>query len=501
MRGPNLQHRARLLSRIPRDPDNAPPFPNRRRSGNRFQSEPGRARPCYNPTVTPRRVAPGPSAIDPAMPIGEDPGPSNRPSDRPLDEPRNFWAWVAYQFFYRIGWQFKMEATLMAGVVSYLAPAPWVMGLLTALNTLGRNLSPLVAAPITDRFASKRGALWLFWSAAVFTWGVLTLQLWLAVPGEPGWTLWFFGACYTLFFTFLGMAGVAQGALLGKIIPADRRGSALAAGMTLSGLVNTVAILVIFQVLQRGRFPEPRNYALAFTLTTAFFVLAGVSLLFIREPATEQVSRRFGFADSLRYFVTLARGNRNLARLMVVNVCVGVLGNMLQFYTAFWRHSPGLSPSSVPTALMLATLLQTVWQSSASGYLGRVADRQGNRRVICGLLWIEAVIPLIAIVLGTMHPFHEHWAWYLGVYSLVGLRFPVYQLLVNYLLEIVPQHDHAMALGAVNAVGLLTAGAPLLFGWIAQQWGYPVAFAAGSVVGFLGAWTSLGLEEVRVRPT
>lgn len=410
--------------------------------------------------------------------------------------PRNFWAWVAYQFFYRIGWQFKMESTLMAGIVSYLAPDPRVMGLFTTLNTVGRNLSPLGAAPIVDRFRHKRQALLLFWGLTVLTWAALTVYLWLPGAENRSVSVWVFGACYTLFFMFLGAASVAQGAVLGKIIPAGMRGRAMAVGMAISGVVNVVAIYLIYQVIQGGAFPEPRNYALAFSLTVTFFVLAGASLLWIEEPASKTGSRRLGLADSLRYFVRLARENRNLARLMGVNICVGILGSMLQFYTGFWREAGTMTPG----ALVLATVFQVFWQCLASAILGRVADRRGNRVVICSLLWIEALIPLSAWLLGGFSPFRGHWQWYLGVYMLVGLRFPVYQLLVNYLLEVVPQHDHAMALGAVTTVQLVTAPAPLLLGAAATAWGYPVAFVIGALVGGYGAWTAIGLEEVRVLP-
>jgi MFS family permease len=407
---------------------------------------------------------------------------------------RNFLSWVAYQFFFRIGWQFKMESTLMAGLVTYLAPQPWVMGLFTTLNTLGRNIAPLLAAPVVDGFRHKRAALLWFWGATVAAWAVLTVYLWLPIAADKGVSIWVFGACYTLFFIFLGAAGVAQGTLLGKIIPPTARGRAMAMGMTISGVINVVAILLIYGVIRSGGFPEPRNYALAFTLTVTFFTLAGASLLWVREPpsATRAGGQRLG--DSLRHFVRLARENPNLANLMVVNITVGILTSMLQFYTGFWREAGTLTPQS----LVLATILQVFWQSLSSSVLGRVADRRGNRSLICSLLWIEAVIPLCAWVLGGLDPFRGHWGWYAVVYALVGLRFPVFQLLVNYLLEAVPQHEHAMALGAVNAVQLVTAPAPILLGLMAGQWGYPAAFFVGSLVGAYGAYSALRLREVRV---
>ncbi len=433
-----------------------------------------------------------------APPPGSEAPRAGAPEEEPAAAARNFWAWVAYQFFYRIGWQFKMESTLMAGLVSFLAPDPRVAGLFTTLNTVGRNLAPLVAAPVVDRFRRKRSALFLFWGMTVAVWGVLTVFLWLPAAGSKALSIWIFGACYTLFFVFLGAASVAQGALLGKVIPPERRGRAMAAGMTLSGLVNVGSILLIYRVLQGGGFPEPRNYALSFTLTTTFFFSAGLSLLFLRERASEEPRRSFSLLQSLRHFVKLGRENQDLARLMVVNVVVGTLGNMLPFYTFFWRASGATTARDMPTALMLATVLQVFWQSLSSSVFGRVADSRGNRAVICGLLWVEAVIPAAAMVLGGWAPFRGHWGWYLGVYVLVGFRFPLYQLLVNYLLEIVPQREHAMALGAVNAAQLLSAATPLLLGALAQGLGYPAAFLTGTAIGLFGGITALGMREVRV---
>jgi MFS family permease len=409
---------------------------------------------------------------------------------------RNFWAWVAYQFFFRIGWQFKMESTMMAGLVSYLAPSPLVMGLFTTLNTLGRNLSPLLAAPVVDRSPLKRTPFWVYWGIAVASWAALTVYLWTPSARNTSVAIWVFGVCYTLFFVFIGSAGVAQGALLGKIIPAGMRGRAMAMGMTISGVINVGAIWVVYRLVKGGGFPEPTNYALAFTLTTLFFTCAAVSLLFVKEQPIQSPKRDYGIAASLKHFRHLARENENLARLMVVNICVGVLGSMLQFYTGFWRHNGTMTES----ALILATIFQVFWQSLASSILGRVADRHGNRHVICWLIWMDATIPLLAWVLGGMAPFKGHWEWYLGVYTMVGLRFPLYQLLVNYLLEVVPQHEHAMALGAVNTVQLVTAPASLVIGAIAASklFGYAGAFVLGSGIGLYGAINALRLKEVRV---
>ena len=73
--------------------------------------------------------------------------------------PRNFWAWVAYQFFYRIGWQFKMEATMVAGLVSFLSPSASVMGLFTTVSNLGRYAGPFWATGLIDASPRKKSCL------------------------------------------------------------------------------------------------------------------------------------------------------------------------------------------------------------------------------------------------------------------------------------------------------------------------------------------------------
>lgn len=428
------------------------------------------------------------------MPVGDSTNSKGEIESIPFSA-RNFWAWVAYQFFFRIGWQFKMEATLMAGLISYVAPgSPVIMGLFTAINTVGRNLSPLAAAPAVDRFRYKRSALLLFWLLTVAAWVALTFFLWTPAASDRNLTLWVFGSCYTLFFLLLGATSVAQGTLLGKIIPADYRGRALAYGMGLSGVINVGTILLIYGVIREGGFPEPRSYALAFTFTCLFFLMASGSLLFIREKAGEPTYRGIALVTSLKYFALLASRNRNLSRLMVVNIAVGIGGSMLQFYTGFWRQNGTMTEQN----LMLATVTQVFWQSLASSFFGRLSDRAGNRIVIIGLLWVEAAVPLAALMLGGWEPFRGGWLWYLGVYSLIGIRFPVYQLLVNYLLEIVAQEDHAMALGAVTTVQLLTAPAPIILGWIALRFGYASAFVLASLAVAYGAFIAIRMTEVRV---
>src|SRR5687767_3739933 len=139
-----------------------------------------------------------------------------------------------------------MESTMMAGLVSYLAPSPFVMGLFTTLQGLARNLSPLLAARVVDRSPLKKRPFWAYWGIAVASWAALTVYLWSPSAQNTSVAIWVFGVCYTLFFVFIGSAGVAQGALLGKIIPAGMRGRAMAMGMTISGVINVGAIWIVY---------------------------------------------------------------------------------------------------------------------------------------------------------------------------------------------------------------------------------------------------------------
>jgi hypothetical protein len=68
---------------------------------------------------------------------------------------------------------------------------------------------------------------------------------------------------------------------------------------------------------------------------------------------------------------------------------------------------------------------------------------------------------------------------------------------VNYLLEIVPEEDHALALGVTNTLTIVTAPTPLLFGLAADLVGYGAVLGLVSTVVAGAALAALGLEEPR----
>ncbi|MBI3944458.1 MAG: MFS transporter [Armatimonadetes bacterium] len=406
-------------------------------------------------------------------------------------ERRNFRAWVAHQAFYRIGWQFKMEATMIAGLVSFLSDSAKIIGVYSTASSVGRWVGPVFTTPWIDRSPSKKRCLMWLWGAAVFCWAVGTLTLWTPLTADRTRTLWWFFIWYTLFFTFLGAVGVAQGALLGKIVRAERRGAALSRTHTLSGPPNLIAILVVWALVRHGWFPAPRNYALAFSITTLLFVLAGVGIASAREKPTDGRQSAAGFRKRLSYAGRMLRTNRDFRLLMWVQLAMGFGGAALSFYTAYGRQAGSIHESSV----VLATVLQVLLQTITSSWLGNVADRKGNRIVICWMLLIEALTPVSAVLAATLFPGSPA---FLIVYCLVGARFPLFQLLVNYLLEIVPEEDQALALGVINMRLAVTMPAPLLFGAVVDWAGYAVAMlvAAGILAG--SAVMALFLREPRV---
>src|SRR5438046_2931326 len=97
---------------------------------------------------------------------------------------RNYVAWVGYQLFYRIGWQFKMEATMVAGLVSYLSPSASVMGLFTTVSNLGRYAAPFWATGIIDACPRKKRCLTWFWALTTVSWAAAALFLWTPAAGN-----------------------------------------------------------------------------------------------------------------------------------------------------------------------------------------------------------------------------------------------------------------------------------------------------------------------------
>jgi Na+/melibiose symporter-like transporter len=319
---------------------------------------------------------------------------------------------------------------------------------------------------------------------------VLAAFLWTPAAANKPVALWVFLCVYTLFFALLGAGQVAQGSLLGKIIEPGRRGRALGMSVALSGPINMVAILAVYGLVRYGWFPAPRSYALSFTLTVFCWVLAGLALLRVREMPSPPSQRETGLRAHWRDSRGLLRRSANLRRLVAVNLALALSGGLIGFYTTYGRHLGVVDDTSI----VMATLIQVIFQAASSSVFGRLADARGNRQAICGLLWAEAMIPLTALL--TAGGLRAPWL-YMSVYALIGFRFPLFQLMINYLLEIIPPEDHALALGLSSSLMVVTAPTPLLFGLIAGSVGYTPVMGLIAAVVAAAALAALGLEEPR----
>jgi hypothetical protein len=404
----------------------------------------------------------------------------------------NYVAWVGYQLFYRIGWQFKMEATMVAGLVSYLSPSASVMGLFTTVSNLGRYAAPFWATGLIDAAPRKKACLMWFWGLAILCWTAIALFLWTPAAHRGPLALWWYFGWYSAFFALLGCSTVAQGALLGKVIPVTMRGRALGVTASISGPINLVAISAVYALTRSGAFPAPRNYALAFSLTVLFFLVSALSLGRVSEPPSPAPAGRGGMRHQLARARQMMGDHRSLRLLILINVAMAVGGAMLGFYTSFGRASGSLNEQRV----VLATLCQVLCQSVSSAILGPIADRRGTRSLLGPLMWVEATIPLTALLCGSVAGLRGT-AWYLLVYALIGVRFPLYQFLVNYLLEILPMRDHAVALGLTNTLMIVTCAVPILFGILADVAGYWLIFLLTSAIVSAAAVLCLRLEEPR----
>jgi MFS family permease len=406
--------------------------------------------------------------------------------------PQNIRAWVGYQLFLRIGWQFKMESTMVAGLVSYLSGSGAVMGLFTTVNTLCRTVAPLLAVSWVDARPRKRDALLVFWLLTTLCWAAAAAFLWTPAAQNRSLALLWLLVTYTLFMTFMGCTSVAQGTLLGKIIPVLMRGRAMSLAHTIAGPLNVVAIFVVYRLVDAGWFPAPRNYAFAFSLTVFFFLMAALALLGTREAPSRPARERRGLGANTRYLGRLLTTDPNLRLLVLIHLSSALDGNILGLYTTYGRLSGALNDRTV----VLATVCQVLFQTISTSILGRVADQRGNRVVICGLLWVQAVNPLVALLCAGLPLFHATRA-YLAVYALIGLRFPIFQLLTNYLLEVTPRDEHAQALGAMSTLMILTAPVPLLLGLLADWSGYGLVMSLTAAAMLAGASVAPRLREPR----
>jgi MFS family permease len=163
-------------------------------------------------------------------------------------------------------------------------------------------------------------------------------------------------------------------------------------------------------------------------------------------------------------------------KIFILGVALFSLGNSSDAFLLLRAKGLGVSLVHIPLLWLVLHLVYTLVSSPA----GALSDRIGRKNLIVYGLFVYVLVYLgFALAARSLH------AWIL--FGLYGLYYGLANGTMRaYVADLVTEEKRATAFGFYHgAVGLTALPASLIFGWLWQSAGEPVAFGFGAILAFV----------------
>ncbi len=298
-----------------------------------------------------------------------------------------------------------------------------------------------------------------------------------------------------IFFASDALVSVAWFDIVGKVVPATRRGRYLGGSQLISGLLAVGAGVFIAALLSEDGPAYPTNYVVILVLAGFSFILGVLSWVFLVEPRDAVEQTRPAWRDYVPELARTLRQDRPFARLVLVRLLAGFDALVVGFYVLFATRELGLPPATV--GLFIAA--QTVGRILAGIGFGALAERAGAQRVIQVGTGINITAPFLALLLllvgASAGPATT--AAFFWIFMTIGITMGATMLgFFNYTLELAPDGKRPLYVALLNTISGLLVILPTLGGWILQETSFAVLFGLAAVVLILAHGLSYRLPSL-----
>jgi len=388
---------------------------------------------------------------------------------------RNFIAGLWHGAFLALGVSLTQPTTVISAFIADLTDSTvWVGGLSTVLTVAGALPQLFVARWIEPR-PRKMPYLMLAIYLRVLSWGVLAWLIYAIDGQHPMILAWILVGMLVVFYAGGGLGNIPYTDIIGKIIPADKRGAFFGGMGALAGPLSVGAAFATRYILANVDYPN--NYALLFGLAALGLGIASLGFWIIREPANGTTAQNI--PPWSEYGKHLLAAGRRLKVLIAIQLLTGFSLMALPFYVVFAREQLN-APADAVGWFLLAQVLGGVISNLV---WARLVDRSGSRWMLFCCAVTSTLTPLLAIVLSPLG-----WLALLPVFFFAGAIFNGRSVgFQSALLELAPA-DERPTYAALNAVLILpVAFLSLAAGFFLQHWSYAALFAFVAIFIGLGA--------------
>ncbi len=389
---------------------------------------------------------------------------------------RNFIAGIWHGAFLALGMALTQPTTVISSFVADLtASTVWVGGLSSVL-TVAEALPQLFVARWIEPKPRKKPFLLAAINLRILSWGILAGLIYLIGGDKPLTLAKILVVMLIVFFAGGGFANIPYTDMIGKMIPAGKRGAFFGGRGAIAAPLSVGAALAAQQILVK--VPYPNNYAMLFGFAAISLFIASLGFWVMDEP--KAIAHENKYLSWHAYWQQLITVSRHLKTFIYAQVFTGFSLMALPFYVVYAQDI-----LHAPTGALGWYLLMQVLGGALSNLLwARVVDQRGSLYMLRICAIISTVTPLIAITSRSLG-----WISMLLVFFLAGAfingRSVGFQ---SALLDIAPPAERATYAALDGVMVLPISFLPFFAGLFLQHFSYTALFVIVSLFVGTGAF-------------
>ena len=378
--------------------------------------------------------------------------------------------------FFGLGLGFSSFVTILPLFVSTMTNNALLIGLIPAIHSVGWQLPQLFTAYSTSRQNRYLAMVNRFTVHERLPFLFLAVVAWFSPK---------IGAQTTLILTFLlliwqglggGFTATAWQTMIGKIFPADIRGTFYGAQSAAANLLASIAAVIAGLILERVFMPM--DFTICFMVTSVAMMISWFFLALTREsPSSENV-----FEESKSEFRAkigiILRSDSNFRWYLVARILAYFGTIAFAFYAVYAVQEHHVSEWKI--GLMTGGYLAT--QILANPIMGWIGDQSSHRFTMVFGMISASISALIALLAPSEN-------WFFLVFILAGIgNVALWTTGLAMILQFGSDQQRPLYIGLSNTlVAPATILAPLLAGLIANITGYSTAFLVSALGGIAAA--------------
>lgn len=402
---------------------------------------------------------------------------------------RNFILGISNGIFFNIGLAFLSGSTVLPVFMAHLTDSKVLIGLATSIENIGWHLPQLFVAAATIHYSRQLG---VYTRAAILrTIAFLGIVVSIFILGDNNHALLLilFFLLFTFFAVSGGLAAVSFMDIVGKTIPANKRGTYFGMRMFIGGGLAALSGILVKKIL--GEYPFPLNFGLLFSLALVTVIIGLGSFAMVKEPVLANQRPHKSLKENVLEAFTLFQTDATYKLLFLVRITIGAFTLAYPFYILYAQKTLNIKPEAAGIFLSFEMLGYLV-----SNILWAYLSNRINNRLVLLLSAICSVFPPVIALTNWLLPLPVG-LYALAFFFLGATNSGLFVGFFNYLLEIAPEEKRPLYVGFIHTVIFPTYFLSVLGGIIIQLTDFRVLFALTLFLALVSVYLSYRLLKFK----